>query len=144
MAMTATDPSAVHRPRWPDQPFDPARAYLNYDVIADDLVLYFGSEPVAAVSDLIDAPEGDDAAVLVGLGPGDEDTGEVVGIHVYPLLAGAHRKPAHWRRLAEPDPPAELVAGFVAEVRDLFERYWSPPPPLEEQLAALRPARPLG
>jgi len=128
MALTARERDASPRPRWPDAPFDLARSRLRYGAFADELVLFFSEEPVASYVSGIDAPEHDDAAVLVGLGPGDEDTGEVVGIHVYPLLAGAHRKPAHWRRLAEPDPPAELVAGFVAEVRDLFERYWSPPP----------------
>ena len=29
------------------------------------------------------------------------------------------------------------VAEFVSEVAELFERYWTPPPPIEEQLARL-------
>jgi hypothetical protein len=77
---------------------------------------------------------------LVGLGPDGVDTGGVVGIHVYPLLAGAARHRPHWRRLAEPDPPAELVAAFGAGVRQLFERYWTPAPPMEEQLASIQRA----
>jgi len=28
------------------------------------------------------------------------------------------------------------VASFVAEVRALFERYWTPAPPIEEQIAS--------
>ncbi len=142
MAITSTNLLTSQRPRWPKQDFDPARAYVDYDEIADELVIYFGSEPIAAMSDLIDAPEGDDAALLLRLDADGRSTDEVVGIHVYPLVAGAARQPAHWRRLAAPNPPAELVENFVADVRDLFERYWTPAPPIEEQFAALRRTHP--
>ncbi len=58
----------------------------------------------------------------------------------WPASAGAARHRPHWRRLAEPDPPAELVAAFVAGVRYLFEQYWTPAPPMEEQLASTQRA----
>ena len=139
--MTPTQPAQTARPRWPAQPFDPIRAYLDYDGYADEMVLYFDGAPSPAVNDAIDTPSDSDTALLVGLGPDGKDTGEVVGIHVYPLLAGAARKPAYWGRLAEPEPPAELIARFVAEVRDMFERYWTPAPPVAEQLAGARRVR---
>lgn len=135
MALTARDSDASLRPRWPDVPFALDRSYMHYGAFADEPVLFFSLVPVASYVSGIGVPEDDVAAIMVGLGPDDEGTGEVVGIHVYPLLAEAARKPAHWRRLAEPDPPAELVAAFVAEVSGLFERYWRPAPPIDEQFA---------
>lgn len=138
MALTASNIDHPVWPRWPEEPFDLARSWLRYGAYGDELVLYFSPRPVPAISDGIEAPEGGDTAILVGEGA---DAGKVVGIHVFPLLAGpAQHRPA-WRRLAEPDPPAELVARFVAEVRDLFERHWAPAPPIAEQLAAIRRGR---
>ncbi|HYO30987.1 MAG TPA: hypothetical protein VER37_10465, partial [Thermomicrobiales bacterium] len=116
--------------RWPTDAFGD-RVWFDVDGVADDLLLYVGDRPVRAASDPIDSPTESDTAVLVGLGPDGVDTGGVVGIHVHPLLAGAARHRLHWRRLAEPHPPAELVAAFVAEVRELFERYWTPAPTME-------------
>lgn len=142
MAVSTPSLDVVSRPHWPVEPFDPARAYLHYGAVADELVLYFTDEPVRSFSDLIDAPEGDDTAVLVGLTADDEETNDVIGIHVYPLLAGAAEARPAWRALAEPAPPAEVVARFVAEVKELFDRFWTPAPPIEEQLARRR-AEPL-
>ncbi|MBA3416224.1 MAG: hypothetical protein H0U10_13465 [Chloroflexia bacterium] len=137
MAVSAPMLEDIRRPRWPERPFDVARAYLHYGAVADELRLWFDPEPTGWFSDLIDAPEGDDVAVMVGMDSEYQSTDEVVGIHVYPLLAGAARHRPHWRRLAEPGPPLEAVASFVSEVRDLFERYWTPAPPIDEQLARL-------
>lgn len=130
MALASIPPTV--RPRWPTSALDPARCWFDFDAVADELVFYFGGRPVPAVSDLIETSDGAAPAVLLGLDPDGEETGEIVGIHVYPLLAAAQARPA-WRALAEPDPPAEFVARFVAEVKDLFERYWTPAPPIEEQ-----------
>lgn len=143
MAVTP-DVLAVPRPRWPSAALDPASMRVRYGAYADELVVSFDDRPVASFSDPIDAPEGSDTAILVGMDADGRSTDEVVGIHVFPLLEGPAKHRPAWRRLAEPDPPTELVARFVAEVRDLFERYWTPPPPPEERLAGQRLAQPEG
>jgi hypothetical protein len=136
--MVITDADIQHRPRWPSGAIDAARCRVLFGLPADELVVRFPDLPEVGYSDPIDAPDGSDTAVLV-----DDDTGAVVGIHVYPLLAGAAKAHPSWRSLAEPNPSPEVVAAFVAEVADLFDRYWTPAPPWEEQLANLRPvARP--
>lgn len=138
MAMSTPSLDVVARPRWPVAPFDPPRAYLHDGTVADEFVLYFADQPIRSFSDLIDAPEGDDTAVLIGVDEDDAETGEVVGVRVYPLLAGAARTHPAWRALADPNPAPEAVARFVAEVEALFARYWTPAPPIAEQLARLR------
>lgn len=133
--MAVTHPDAV-KPRWPDV-IDPGAVDLDYEPFVDELTLFFGGPPVPSYSDLIQAPEGDDVMVMVGIDEADESTGEVVGIHVYPLAAGALVDHPEWRALAAPSPSTEAVAAFIADVADLFERYWRPAPPIEEQLARL-------
>ncbi len=129
MAVIRTNASP--RPRWPTSPIDLARCEVRFGLPADELVLSFepASRFVPSVSVSIDAPERDDAGVLI-----DDENGNVVGIHVYPLLAGAARAHPWWHALTEPNPS---VHAFVAEVRDLFDRYWTPPPPIGEQFACL-------
>jgi len=121
------------RPRWPVGEIDPDRCRVLFGLPADELVVRFPDAPGGGISSPIEARDEDSVAILV-----DASSGEVVGIHVYPLLAGAAKHRPAWRRLAEPDPPAELVGRFVAEVRDLFERYWRPASPVAEQLADRR------
>lgn len=136
MAMSMSVVDTNIRPRWPSEPFDNAGAFLHFGEVADELLLFFSPEPVPSVSDpLVESPDGGETAVLIGLGPDDEETGEVVGIHVYPLLAGPAQAHPAWRGLTEPDPDPEVVARFVTEVRELFDRYWTPAPPIAEQLA---------
>ncbi len=140
MAVNGTDAPA--RPSWPDAPFDPSRAYLHYHEPADELVLYFGDRPVASYVEWIDAPGLPDAAVLIGEDERGEETGEVVGVQVDFLVGRAAKARPAWRVLAEPFPPHAAVAALVADVADLFEQYWTPPPPIEEQIASLAPAAP--
>lgn len=104
-------------PRWPAALPDPAAARVSYDEPADELTIFFGGKPVPAVSDPLDAPEGD-AYLLV-----EEGTGAVVGLHVIPLVAGAVPAFPAWRRLAEPDPPPAAVAAFIADVAALAARW---------------------
>ena len=133
MAVTNPAVDAPSRPRWPSDPFDPDRARVSYDVVADELVIHFGGVAVPAVSELIDAPDVDDAAVLVGLGPNGEDTGEVVGIHVYPLLVGAVQARPRWARIAWAAMAGEIgeemlraeLPDLVGEIAELFDRYWT-------------------
>lgn len=118
------------RPRWPLGEIAPERYRVRFGLPADELVVRFPDSPGGGVSDLIEAPAVDGVAVLV-----DDETNTVVGLHVYPFLASAAQVRPAWRALAAPDPASEVVARFVAEVRDLFERYWTPAPPIAEQLA---------
>lgn len=143
MALTRTATAA--RPRWPGAPFDPARAYAHYGVAADELVVYFGEQPVPSFVDAIDAPDVDGLGLLVEENGDVTCAEEVVGVHVYPLLFSAVQGRPEWARLAwallagdlgEQERPA-LLAAFVAEVRELFDRHWTPAPPIAEQLAAL-------
>ena len=136
--MAVTDTEIQHHPRWPSSAIDAARCRVLFGLPADELVVRFPDLPEVGYSDPIDAPDGSDTAVLV------DDTGAVVGIHVYPLLAGAARAHPSWRVLAEPNPPWAAVAAFIAEAADLFARYWTPAPPWDEQVANLRRATPEG
>lgn len=115
------------RPRWPTQPFDPARANLLYSPLADELVLYFSDRNSPHYVDFIDAPGFGDAAVLIGVDEDDEETGEIVGVQVDLLVSHASRRRPAWRALAEPTPSPEEVAGLVVDIGALLARYWKPP-----------------
>lgn len=133
--MAVTHPEAV-KPRWPTD-IDPGAVDLDYEPLVDELTLFFGGPPVPSYSEVIEAPEGDDVMVMVGIDEAGESTGEVVGIHIYPLTAGALVEHPEWRAIAEPSPSTDAVARFIADVADLFARHWRPSPPIEEQLALL-------
>jgi hypothetical protein len=150
MAVTHLD--ARPRPRWPARSsLDLASAYVSYDPPADELIVYFGGKPVPKYVSPIDSPGDDFAAVMVGVHGDESSTGEVVGVHVMPLLVGAVQTHPTWAVLAwasltgfrwEEAMMRQAVAAFVAEVADLFDRYWTPAPPWEEQVANLRRAKP--
>lgn len=128
--MTIADAPA--RPRSPAKPFDPVLASLFYSPLADELVLYFEDRTSPHYVDFIEAPGLDDAAILVGLDGDGEETGEIVGVQVDLLIARASKTHPAWRELAAPDPSPTSVSRLVSDVRDLFARYWTPPPPIEE------------
>lgn len=124
--MTIAD--APVRPRWPSKSFDPAQASLFYSPLADELVLYFKDRNSPHYVDFIDAPGLPDAAVLVGVDEDDVETGEIVGVQVDLLVARAANLRPAWRALAEPNPSPAAVARLVADIAELFARYWTPPP----------------
>lgn len=128
--MTIAD--APVRPRWPTQPFDPARASLFYSSLADELVLYFEDRTSPHYVDFIDAPGLADAAVLVGIDGAGAETGEIVGVQIDLLVARAANIRPAWRALAAPNPPPAAISGLVADVGELFARYWTPPRTFEE------------
>ena len=147
MAVSASATGAA--PRWPSDPIDPARVDVDYYPPADEPTVYFPDRPRGGVCDSISVPGFDDVAVIH-----DHGSGEVVGVQVIPLLLGAVKDQPEWAALAwaalAGDLGAELLGerlpGFLAEVADAFGRYWTPPPPMDEQLARLtraeRPAAP--
>jgi hypothetical protein len=140
--MSHTDNSRV--PRWPTA-IDPTIAYVDYNIPADEFLVYFGGKPVPKVSDPLNAPGFEDVAIMLGIGPDDEETGEIVGVQVIPMLLGAVQEQPAWAVLAwaamAGDFGAELLrerlASFLAQVNDAFIRYWTPAPSLEEQMAEL-------
>lgn len=148
MAVKGED-ATQRRPTWPSAPIDPRHVDLSYYPPADELMLYFPGRRHGGVCDPINEPGGGDVAIVV-----DDDTNEIVGIQVIPLLVGAVQQHPRWAILAwgsltefryEDHTFRSEVAAFVAEVADLFARYWTPAPPWEEQLANLpRAARPAG
>jgi hypothetical protein len=118
---------------------------VSYDVPADEFLVYFGGKPVPAVSDPLDGPGFTDFAVMIGLGLDDDETDEIVGVQVIPMMLGAVPEHPQWAVLTwaamAGDYGRELLIErlppFLAEVEDAFHHYWKPAPPMEEQLAEI-------
>ena len=144
--MSHTDNPSV--PRWPTF-IDPTIAYVSYDVPADEFLVYFGGKPVPKVSDPLDAPGFEDVAIMLSVGADDEETDEIVGVHVIPMLLGAVQEQPAWAVLAWAAMAGEFgtellqerLPGFLAEVHQAFSQYWTPAPSLEEQMAGLARAK---
>jgi hypothetical protein len=140
--MSHTDNHGV--PHWPAA-IDPATAHVDYDVPADEFLVYFGGKPVPAVSDPLDAPGFEDVAIMLGVGADDESTDDIVGVQVIPMLLGAVQEQPAWAVLAwaamagdfDTELLQERLPGFLAEVHQAFNQFWTPPPSLEEQMADL-------
>ncbi len=136
-------PDALRVPKWPTEPIDPAIAYVYHHVPADEFLVYFGGKPVPKVSDPLDAPGFRGVAIMLGVGADDEETGEIVGVQVIPMLLGAVQEQPAWAVLAwaamAGDFGTELLKerlpGFLTEVHQAFSQYWTPAPSLEEQMA---------
>lgn len=113
-----TDPPWTS-PVWPDLLPDPAGMKVVYGALADELVIRFSPDRTFnTVVVPVTTPDEDYAALLVAM-----DSGAVVGIHVYPLLAFAVQLHPAWRILAKKDPQPESVARIVADINELFGRY---------------------
>lgn len=86
---------------------------------------------------------------MIGLDADHEQTGEIVGIQVIPMLVGAVQDQPSWAILAwaamagdfGDELLRERLPAFLDAVHDAFDRYWTPPPPMEEQMAAIERAR---
>lgn len=143
--MAVKHPTTVRTPRWPTEPVDPALVWVDYDVPADEFLVYFGGKPVPKVCDPLDAPGFGDVAIMIGLDADNEETDEIVGVQVIPMLLGAVQDQPQWAILAWAAMAGEFGAemlkerlpDFLAQVQEAFDRYWTPAPPIEEQLAAI-------
>lgn len=132
-------------PRWPTEPIDPTNVRVSYDVPADEFLVYFGGRPVPAVSDPLDGPGFEEVAIMVGLGPDDEETDEIVGVQVIPMMLGTIPERPEWAPLVwaamAGDYGRELLKErlpiFLSQVEEAFRTYWQPAPPIEEQLAEI-------
>lgn len=151
MAVTEAKPKApaTDAPHWPAS-VDSRLAWIDYHVPADEFLVYFGGMPVPAVSSsLDDAPGFEDTAIMIGLGDNHRETGEIVGVQVIPMLVGAVQDQPEWAVLAWAAMAGdfgdqllrERLPAFLDAVHDAFDRYWTPPPPMEEQMAAIERAR---
>ena len=139
----------VEAPQWPTEAIDLERAWVEYEPLADEFLIYFGGSPVPAISSPLNGPGFSDVAVMFGLGPNRESTGEIVGVQVIPMLLGAVQDQPSWAILTwgamagdfGDELLRERLPAFLDAVHDAFDRYWTPPPPMEEQLAAIERAR---
>lgn len=132
-------------PRWPAESIDSGVAWVDYAVVPDEFLVYFGGMPVPAVSSALRAPGFDYVSIMFALGPDRERTDEIVGVHVTAMMVGA--VPAHpqwavltWAAMAG-DYGSELLRErlpiFLDEVAEAYRKYWKPAPPIEEQLAQI-------
>jgi hypothetical protein len=150
MAMTKTQPitNFVGAPTWPET-VDSRIAWIDYHIDADEFLVYFGGQPVSAISDPLDAPGFRNTAIMIGLDDDHRETGEIVGVQVIPMLVGAVQDQPEWAILAwaamagdfGQEMLRERLPAFLDAVHEAFDRYWTPPPPMEEQLAAIERAR---
>lgn len=136
-------------PHWPAESIDPEVAWVDYDVVADEFLVYFGGKPVPAISSpLVDAPGFEDVAIRFALGAVHERTDEIVGVQVIPMMLGAVPAQPEWAILTwaamAGDYGTELLKErlpiFLEEVGEAFNQYWKPAPPIEEQLAQIAEA----
>jgi hypothetical protein len=143
--MAVSNPETVITPRWPSEPIDPEVALVDYDVRADEFLVYFGGKPVPAVSDPLDGPGFEDVAIMVGLGPDDEETAEIVGVQVIPMMLGAIPDQPRWSALTwaalageyGTELMKERLPIFLDQIAEAFRKYWTPAPPIDEQLARI-------
>jgi hypothetical protein len=151
MAMITTSPKkgTTTLPKWPES-VDSRLAWIDYYIPADEFLVYFGGSPVPAISSsLDDAPGFEDTAIMIGLDADHEQTGEIVGVQVIPMLLGAVQDQPAWAILTwaamagdfGDELLRERLPAFLDAVHDAFDRYWVPPPPMEEQMAAIERAR---
>jgi len=140
-----SSPETISAPRWPNKPVDPAVAWVDYDVPADEFLVYFEGKPTRAISSPLDAPGFEDVAVMFGLNADGEATDEIVGVQVIPMLLGAVQERPEWAVLAWAALAGEYgvellqerLPGFLEDVADAVSRYWTPAPTMEAQLASL-------
>jgi hypothetical protein len=138
----------VVQPRWPTETIDSGLAWVDYDIVADEFLVYFGGQPVPAITYPFEAPGFEAIAVMIGLDPDRKETGEIVGIHVIPMMLGAVPARPEWSVLTwavlAGEYGAELLHErlplFINEVAEAFHTHWQPAPPIEEQLATMRRA----
>jgi hypothetical protein len=145
-------PDTIRAPQWPSSPIDTGIAWVDYDVVSDEFLVYFGGKPVPAISSPLNAPGLRGAAVMFGLAENDKSTGEIVGVQVIPMLLGAVPEQPHWAVLVWGAMAGdygdallrERLPGFLDEVQNAFRQHWTPAPPMEEQLARMGQTSPRG
>jgi hypothetical protein len=107
-------------PTWPERLPNTAEMRVLYGATADELVVRFSATPHQGMVIVVPVttPDRDYASLLVA-----DDSGDVIGVHVMPLVAYATRKHPDWIRLAYPEPEPAAVERVVADIRSLFARY---------------------
>src|SRR3712207_4999701 len=123
--MAVSMPAALPQLRWPTLEVDPSRADVDYDVPADELTLFFGGAPVAAIAAPM-AVFGGRIAVLF-----DELSGEIVGIQGMPFLLEAVKYQPSWAAVAwallagelGPETLRRALPDLIQDVAGAFDRY---------------------
>jgi hypothetical protein len=136
------------RPLWPIETIDSKVVWVDYDIVADEFLVYFDGQPVPAITYPFEAPGFEATAVMIGLDSDRKETGEIVGIHVIPMMLEAVPARPEWSVLTwavlageyGTELVQERLPKFIDEVAEAFETYWKPAPPIEEQLATMRRA----
>ena len=120
MKKTATAENPWDNPIWPEQLPDAKAMRVAFGAFADELVVRFADRRHHAMVIVVPVatPEYDYAGMLVA-----EDSGAVLGVHVYPLVAYAVEIHPAWQQLAEPDPEPAAVLRVVEDIRALFDRH---------------------
>jgi hypothetical protein len=129
-----SSPGTAHALHWPVEPVDPAVARVDYDVRADEFLVYFDGKPVPKLSDPLIAPGFRAVSIMFGADDDDELTGEIVGVHIIPMLLGAvqdHPRWAvlAWAALAGDDDMGllrERLPGFLQEIEAAFRQFGTP------------------
>lgn len=112
-------PPAWANPVWPDRLPDPARMSILYGAYADELVVRFDDKRYLDVIVVpITTPQRDYAGLMVAA-----DSGDVIGVHVYPLVAMAVERHPAWQAATEPAAPPHVASRIVADIKRLFDRY---------------------
>jgi hypothetical protein len=112
-------PPAWAAPAWPDPLPAASSMRAIYGAYADELVVRFPSElhhetivvPIAT-------PDVEYAGLLVAMSSGD-----VIGVHVYPLAAYGVKQHPEWERVTAEKPEPDSVAELVEDIRGLFDQY---------------------
>jgi hypothetical protein len=112
-------PPAWANPVWPHRLPDAAQMRNLYGSFADELVVRFDDKwyPDVVVVP-ITTPRRDYAGLMVA-----SDSGDVIGVHVYPLVAKAVERHPAWRAAAEPAPAPQTASRIGADIKKLFDRY---------------------
>lgn len=105
-------------PRWPARGFDPLTAWVDYDALADELLVYLAG-PAPSVVVPIDTPDRDYVFLLV-----DPTTEAVVGVQVEAMGVWVAAQHPRWAPLADPTASADqrrvAVAALVVDAAGLF------------------------
>jgi hypothetical protein len=90
-----------------------------FGAFADELVIRFADSTYPdTVVVPVATPNRDYASLLVA-----DETGDVIGVHVMPLLVYAAKRHPAWIEVAGPFPAPDAAQRIVEDIKLLFDRY---------------------
>lgn len=106
-------------PVWPDPMPEPGSLRLLYGAYADELVVLFDDEKHPAVYfDFIATLDQDYAAIKINM-----QSGDVIGVLVYPLAALAVERHPAWRAAMGTNPPPHVAGRIVQDIKQLYDQF---------------------